>query len=1190
MASRGEARPAAAAGDVLGPAWSLRWRAPELALVFAERAGALAKLAGDGPDRLRAEATVVVASCRLGQRLHVVERAIDAVRLAERQKDGAMAATLRVELAGCARTAGVPLVGAAVLRPVLTADGVAAATRADALVQMAGCLRQLANASVIDEALAEADRLYADDRDLDPDERVVLRALLRSVASGEQRRRGDARAAVQAAQEGADLLASVHRPSSDNGAASARVALRLVHGLLDLGWVDEATVVAGNELAKPVRAPAASAIGWLSLAVAVRHHLAAGASQPALALIRQAAVLAERHRLAALRAEALTTQSDAHERVGQLAEALDCLRTAQGVRLRRARAVYAARTKLVSAFGETTSPAEFVELLGNRAGRRAAGARAVERAAEQSAASGRFGMRHPLAAAVTGARAATPGAAPNTDVTMVLVDVTTAERAAGGGALIGEQVVSQVLDRVRDAAPDDAQVARVGGAEFAVLLPTTQAGQTAHWVEQLRGAMATVDWSSYTPSLAVNVRVAVAQQQSGRRTQEPTRTAAAHPPATVTPMPRPTATPAATSAVPAPAAASRSADIGASPSAMAAESPSATEPSSATEPPSSVFEAPTVPLSTVGSGRRSRSEQGAIGSPDAQDALAKAMEQWRQTKGGQTEGARRATPEPAQPSTPAAHPAAQTAQPATQSGGQSAVPAGQSAVSAGPSTTGSWSVGGFSEPPTNPRLRRPGTHATAQPPAVPESVRASEHTGPLPAIGHLPLLGDPTAEPADAAQPAASAGRLSQHGDGSVTQSGGSPAAPPILPALPILPPLEPEHPVSTSSVFQTSESAVARTPAIHDPSDALSSDPSVRISASDISAAFAQLEPQAAATPDQDEPARTGAEPARRRHPDLDAPGLDMWMPGLPPSELTMPWPVPSGDTTGTTTVGDPYRSPFADSPFTDPIGDPNEPSRPRHAVDADAGRSVLSSLGITTGSGGGGGGRRRAKEDPTDERRPEPRTEAATPVEPAPRIVSFDDIDHLEPLPPTAAPAPEPAAAEPTTAEPAAPEPPRPDATRPDDGPVGDGTWVPLRYRRHELPVPPSPMAAQPVPVPPPADPADTVDKPARPDVARAPEQPRAGGKRRRSVQLADLLTEALMAYQTAQDTNEARQNPLGQEQSLPGPTSLPAPLAGSVGLDPAVGDEPGYAGPARHRGDTHLGDSRWHTTRWDPTDDLT
>ena len=589
---------------MLGPAWSLRWRAPELALLLAERAGAVAKLAGDGPRRLRAEATVVVASCRIGQRLRVVERAIDAVRLAERQKDGATVAVLRVELAGCARSAGVPLVGAAVLRPVLEAEDVQHTLRADALVQMAGCLAQLTGPGVIDDAYAAADRLYMEDTELEPDNRVLFRALLRSEASGEHRRRGDARSSVQAAQEGADLLSGLSQPSSDSGGASARIALRLVHGLLDLGWEDEAGRVAGAELARPVRAPAAAAIGWLGLAIAVRKHLAAGEPKPALALIRDAAELADRHRLSALRAEALTTLSDVHERVGQLAEALDCLRTAQGVRLRGAREVYAARTKLVGAFGETTSPEEFVRLLGGPTGRTALIGRVEDlNRGPTGEMPGRFGMRHPLsAAAVAGARAAVPGgtglaASAQGDVTMVLVDVTTPERdaSAGGGGQIGEQVVSHVLDRVRDAAPTDARVARVGGAEFAVLLPSTQAGQTDRWVEELRGAMAGVDWSSYTPGLAVNVRVAVAQTSP----------------------------------------------------------PRVVEPRAAPDPkPASMFEVPTVPLAATGSGRRAHPDQTLSGSPEAQDVLARALEQWRRTKTTQDARSLEAflgTPDPAQP-------------------------------------------------------------------------------------------------------------------------------------------------------------------------------------------------------------------------------------------------------------------------------------------------------------------------------------------------------------------------------------------------------------------------------------------------------------------------------------------------------------------------------------------------------------
>ena len=359
---------------------------------------------------------------------------------------------------------------------------------------------------------------------------------------------------------------------------------------------------------------------------------------------------------------------------------------------------------------------------------------------------------------------------------------------------------------------------------------------------------------------------------------------------------------------------------------------------------------------------------------------------------------------------------------------------------------------------------------------------------------------------------------------------------------------------MSSSPVFQPSDSGMARTPATHSPTDAISSDPSVRISASDISATFTK--------PPTVEP----AESAQRRHPDLDAPGIDMWMPGLPPTEPTMPWPIPATESRPAATEPDPYRSPFADSPFTDPLGDPDEPAKPRHSVDADAGHSVLSSLGITAGSTSGGGGRRRAREDQTREDQP---AERAQPVEQS----------------------------QPTH------EPKR------DDPSFGDGSWVPLRYRRHELPAPHSPIGGEPLPVPSPTAPAEPVaepepHRPPRPDAAAAaqsaPAQPapvqpqersttRPSGRRRRSVQLADLLTEAMMAYQTAQDTNEARQNPLGQDPSasLAGPTSLPTPLAGPVGLDPAVGDEPGYPGPAR-RGDPHLGDSRWHTTRWDPSDE--
>lgn len=753
MASEDGARADGSAGDLLGPAWSLRWRAPEVALLLAERAGAVAQLTGDGPDRLRAEATAVVASCRLGQRLDVVERAVAALRLAERQSESGAASILRVELAGCARAAGVPLVGAAVLRSVLTADGVRPSVRADALVELASCLAQLVDPGVLDGGLAEADRLYAEAGEVDADTRVVRRALLRSVASGELRRRGDVRAAVEAAQEGVDLLGSLNRAFADNGAASARVTLHLVHGLIDLGRVDDAGVVAAAELAKPVRAPAATAIGWLALAIAVRQHLANGAPVPALALLREAAQLAERHRLAALRAEVLTTLSDAHERVGQLADALDCLRTAQGVRLRRTRAVYGARTKLVSAFGETSGPEEFVQLLAGSGRTGGGGRRAAGRSpGRENAAAllGRFGMRHPIGTTVT--------AAPTTDVTMVLVDVTHGDPTE---SRVGEQVVSQVLDHVRAAAPTRAQVARVGGAELAVLLPAAAAGQAEHWVERLRDAIADVDWAAVAPGVAVNVRVAVAQPSSVRAA-EPVPTAAAQPGSAAQPVPASGAGPAAIEPATAPQPVPDSGPAQRTPGAEPHQ-PVPAAPGHATWPAFAASSSPTAqPVSLAEPGLAGRSVSAAEAGSAAW-SVSGAQAGWTDqpvAKGGSVAGSPGTAPPPAAP-----------------------------AASPAPASTSMFEL------PTVP-IMPVDIGADIQTPSPPTT------SPPEPAA---PSTAEPVREPR---QPAHQA-----------------------LPALPIPPPLEPEPPVFQATT--PSQDAAGDVP--------MSSDPSVRISAADMSSVGAE-------------------------------------------------------------------------------------------------------------------------------------------------------------------------------------------------------------------------------------------------------------------------------------------------------------------------------------------------------------
>ncbi len=520
MPSRGDARADAEVGSIIGPAWSWRWQAPELALVFGERALRTADQRGDQLAVLWARTLVVSASCRVGQQLAVVDSAIEALRLSERLAADDAGAILRVELAGCARSAGVPLVGAGLLRPVLSAADVRPAVRAAALIQLAGCLAYSERHRELDGALAEADQLYADDRELDQNARLGLRAVLRSFVAREHRRRGDLRSALHAAEEGADLLGGLTDLTADGGAA-ARISLQQVLGLLDLGWIDQACTVAASALSGPVRAHSAAAVGWLALAISTRVQLPAGLIGPAIALLQEITSMAERHRRDALHAESLSALSEAHELAGELAETLDHLRSAQVIRARRSRALRSARSALLGAFGEARNPEDLLHLLNPTlsTGRR----RAVDR--DQPL----FGL---------GSAKAIPDAS---GVTLVLIDVAknrstmsptghgaatgpaaagigtwTAESLGAGsraGDPIGEGVLRKVVEHLRDITPAEAALARVGGAELAVLLPGNSRTQIERWAEELRAAMANVDWSQVTPGLTVNVRTVVTDSE-----------------------------------------------------------------------------------------------------------------------------------------------------------------------------------------------------------------------------------------------------------------------------------------------------------------------------------------------------------------------------------------------------------------------------------------------------------------------------------------------------------------------------------------------------------------------------------------------------------------------------------------------------------------------------------------------------
>lgn len=364
MAARGETQADVEVSTLVVPAWRLRWRAPELALVLGERALALASARHDEADRLRAESLVVFAGNRVGRGVRVADRAIDALKAAEAAGEHETAWLLRVELAACARSVGAPLTGFAAVTPVLEAPDVPAELRASALVQASECLVTVGRGDEPTRALAEADQLYVADTTLDEDTRLLLRGLIRAVQAAQHRRWGDIAAAIGAAREGLDLLGRFSDPSVDSGQGIGRLTLELVLALMDASRLLDASEVGAPLLDRPVRAPSASTTGWLRLALATRVHLPAGRVALAREMLRDAAASAERHQLDTLLAESLLALAHVHEVSGELADALTNLRSAHAAERRRARAVYAVRARLAAEFsGVHRQPADLHQQL-----------------------------------------------------------------------------------------------------------------------------------------------------------------------------------------------------------------------------------------------------------------------------------------------------------------------------------------------------------------------------------------------------------------------------------------------------------------------------------------------------------------------------------------------------------------------------------------------------------------------------------------------------------------------------------------------------------------------------------------------------------------------------------------------------------------------------------------------------------
>ncbi|RSD10742.1 hypothetical protein [Amycolatopsis eburnea] len=345
-----------AVGRLIERADALHLRAPELALVLGERAAALSEAAGADEQWIRAESLVVSSRVRLGMRPATVGRAVAALRAAEHAGYGDIAARLRIDLAVCARSLGVPLTGLAALRPVLTDPVVSPVHRAAALCHLVGCLGLLGRKAELDRVLVEADKLVLGDGSAGADTQLLVRALLRVGTAAHRRRHGDLTAAADAARTGLGFLEKLDNPADDGGLVRIRLVLLLVSTLLDRGDTEMAYEIAEPVLAEPVRAAGVAPMGWLRLAVATRVHLPAGSGEAAIELVREAVASTERHGLPAVTARLWLELAQLEERFGRAEEAIACLYRSRAAEQLHARARRQACSVLAGEFG-TGEPA-----------------------------------------------------------------------------------------------------------------------------------------------------------------------------------------------------------------------------------------------------------------------------------------------------------------------------------------------------------------------------------------------------------------------------------------------------------------------------------------------------------------------------------------------------------------------------------------------------------------------------------------------------------------------------------------------------------------------------------------------------------------------------------------------------------------------------------------------------------------
>lgn len=337
-----------AEGDLLiDSAEQLRWRAPELSLVIARRAASFAVETQDDALELRANALVVGNLVRLGRHSEAVRPAVSALGDAESAGRVEVAAKLRVDLASSSRSIGISGAGFAILRAVLDSADAPPGVRASALAESVSCLAHLGRREEFDDALAEADRLFAADTGLWPDTRRLLRAVLCARTAAYRRRHGDPPGAVAAVTEGLTLLDGLSDQHIEGGQARTRLTLELVCALLDDGDQAPAWRHAEQVVAEPQRATSAAAAGRLMLVAAMRILIPTGRLDQGRAWLGDAARLGERHSLEPLLVDALTALAHVQELAGEPRAALESLRRARAAEYRHLRAATEARMMLV---------------------------------------------------------------------------------------------------------------------------------------------------------------------------------------------------------------------------------------------------------------------------------------------------------------------------------------------------------------------------------------------------------------------------------------------------------------------------------------------------------------------------------------------------------------------------------------------------------------------------------------------------------------------------------------------------------------------------------------------------------------------------------------------------------------------------------------------------------------------------